>query len=99
MNLKYNIETKFNKDKIELIHGWETDCNNLLDKKTTEVINLREQAIKDALCKIGWLNPEDSVALLNACAVFQEGFSPSSMHCKQARKDFERIMLKYGECK
>jgi hypothetical protein len=95
--MKYDIKTTYNQDTIALTHGWEGVGHDLLQQKTTEIINLKDQAIQEALNKLGWLSPEDSLALLNACCVFQDGFPAHSQHYKQARKDFERIMLKYKQ--
>ena len=93
--MKYNIKTAYNQDTITLTHGWEGVGHDLLQQKTREIINLKDRAVQEALNKLGWLSPEDSLDLLNACCVFQ--FSPYSEHHKQARKDFERIMLKYKQ--
>jgi hypothetical protein len=95
--MKYDIKTAYNQDTITLTHGWEGVGNDLLQQKTTEILNLEDQAVQEALNKLGWLSPEDSLALLNACCVFQDRFPQYSENYKQARKDFERIMLKYKQ--
>lgn len=97
MNLKYQIDAKVNPDTIELTEGWQSESKEIFNKTTRSIIEIREQVIREGLTKLGWLNPEDTLALLNACVVFQDGFAPHSVHYKQARKDFERIMLKYKQ--
>lgn len=64
--MKYDIKTAYNQDTITLTHGWEGVGHDLLQQKTTEIINLKEQAVQAALNKLGWLSPEEAKELIEA---------------------------------
>ncbi len=60
--MEYKIECKFNKDTIELTEGYVSDefehrgvnFGNIV----TNIVNLREDAIRQALIKLGWTPPK-----------------------------------------
>ena len=60
---EYKIECRFNKSRIELSSGFDSDHNNemqsLTKKITKKVINLEDDVIRQALIKLGWTPPCD----------------------------------------
>lgn len=56
--MRYAVKTSFSKDQIEqdlLLHD---DLNKTVKKISTEVMNLRDSGVREALIKLGWTPPE-----------------------------------------
>lgn len=66
MTYTYDVKAAFNLDQIELITEFRAG-DKVLDVQR-QVINLHEQAVKDALVKLGWTPPEETarIKLINA---------------------------------
>jgi len=53
----YKVETKFNKDMIIQECGFKD--SDLLNNITREVMDLREQGVRDSLIQLGWTPPAE----------------------------------------
>jgi hypothetical protein len=64
MNAEYTceIKTAFNKDRIESWLEFKDNFStekDLISQHTKQIINLREQSIREALIKLGWTPPPE----------------------------------------
>lgn len=60
--MKYKVDCSFNKDRIELYEGFvadEYDATSIHQKLTTQIINLRDNAVRQALIELGWTPPPE----------------------------------------
>lgn len=53
---EYKVDAKFTNDEIMLEHGFAGERLNI----AREIINLKDEAVKEALIKLGWIPPEDA---------------------------------------
>ena len=63
--MKYTVNTKYNQDMI----GFETYSNDLqgiANRISTEFVNLKEEATKEALSKLGYLSPSEKSEVMSA---------------------------------
>lgn len=73
MNTTIEIQTGYNKDLIEQSILYPND--SLITQTTKQIIQLQDQAVKDALKKLGYLDPQEALTLLtyldNLCRAYR----------------------------
>ena len=61
-----NLKTKFNPDLI--VQELEQDTPDLVQQKVYDIINLKEQGVRDALRKLGYREPDSQDNTVRECA-------------------------------
>ena len=63
--MKYTVNTKYNQDMIEF-ETHSNDLQGIANRISTEVVNLKNEAINEALSKLGYLSPTDKSEVISA---------------------------------
>lgn len=57
-SFKYDITTHLNKEDQIAVFELNKTCNNMREKMATYILNLKEEACREALIKLGWTPPK-----------------------------------------
>lgn len=98
MNTTIEIQTRYNKDLIEQSILYPND--SLITQTTKQIIQLQDQAVKDALKKLGYLDPQEALTLLtclnNLCRAYHK-LSGRISHRDSELVNAQKLLEKYNK--